>query len=227
MSTGTRLLLAGALGGLVALTLGIYGNVHDPTGKSIFSLVFTKTLNMKVWFATAAAVLAVFQVLSALRIYGKLAFPRAMPSWLPLVHRVSGTLLFLVTVPVAYHCLWALGFQDTTTRVLLHSIAGCFFFGAFAAKIVVVESKNLPGLALPVAGGLLFSALVVIWFTSAWWCALVIALSALRELQLLSRRGIAVVTVPSRAARGPWRRAAGWPRRDWSRSRAPRRRASW
>jgi hypothetical protein len=30
------------------------------------------------------------------------------------------------------------GFQDADTRVLAHSIAGCFFFGAFAAKVVVV-----------------------------------------------------------------------------------------
>jgi len=82
---------------------------------------------------------------------------------------MSGTLAFLIALPVAYHCLWALGFQDTDSRVMWHSIAGCFFFGAFAAKVIVVETKNLPRLALPVAGGLLFSALVVVWLTSALW----------------------------------------------------------
>ena len=164
-----KLLMPILIGAAVAVGLGIYGNAHDPTGRSIFSLVFTKTINMKVWFATAAGVLAILQVLMALSIYRKIPWPRMMPSWLPLVHRISGAALFLVTVPVAYHCLWALGFQDYSTRVLVHSIAGCFFFGAFAAKVVVVESKNLPGLALPVAGGLLFSGLVVIWFTSAYW----------------------------------------------------------
>jgi hypothetical protein len=53
--------------------------------------------------------------------------------------------------------------------VLVHSIAGCFFYGAFAAKVTVVESKRLPGFALPLAGGVLFSALVVVWFTSGLW----------------------------------------------------------
>jgi hypothetical protein len=168
-ASSAKLLIPALVGAAVAVGLGVYGHVHDPTGESIFSLVFTKTINMKVWFATGAGVLALFQLLSALRMYGRLPLPRRMPRWLPIVHRFSGTALFLVTLPVAYHCLWALGFQDTTTRVLVHSIGGCFFFGAFAAKVVVVESKNLPGLALPVAGGLLFSALVVIWFTSAWW----------------------------------------------------------
>jgi hypothetical protein len=164
-----RLLIPALIGAAVAVGLGVYGHAHDPTGKTIFSLVFTKTINMKAWFATGAGVLAIFQLLSALRIYGKLPWPRKIPRWLPLIHRLSGTAVFLLAVPVAYHCLWALGFQDYTNRVLVHSIAGCFFFGAFAAKVVVVESKNLPGFALPVAGGLLFAGLVVIWFTSAWW----------------------------------------------------------
>jgi hypothetical protein len=141
----------------------------DPTGESIFSLVFTKTINMKAWFATGAAILAVFQVLSGLRIYGRLPVPRRVPSWLPLAHRVSGVTAFLLVLPVAYHCLWALGWQDFDDRVLVHSIAGCFFFGAFAAKVVVVEAKSLPGFALPVAGGVLFSALAVVWWTSALW----------------------------------------------------------
>jgi hypothetical protein len=164
-----KLLIPALVGAAVSVGLGVYGHTHDPTGRSIFSLVFTKTINMKAWFATGAATLGLFQMLTALRIYGKLPLPRTMPRWLPLAHRLSGTAAFLIAVPVAYHCLWALGFQDTDTRVLAHSLAGCFFFGAFAAKVVVVESKNLPRAALPVAGGLLFSGLVVVWLTSALW----------------------------------------------------------
>jgi hypothetical protein len=164
-----KLLIPILVGAAVALGLGVYGNAHDPTGKSIFSLVFTKTINMKAWFATAAGVLALFQLASALRMFGVIRVPRTVPRWLPLVHRISGAAIFALVVPVAYHCLWALGFQDYSTRVLVHSIAGCFFFGAFAAKVVVVESKRLPSLTLPVAGGLLFSAFVVIWYTSALW----------------------------------------------------------
>jgi Family of unknown function (DUF6529) len=41
-----------------------------------------------------------------------------------------------------------------TSRVAVHSLAGCFFYGAFAAKVVVVRSR-LPRFALPLAGGTL------------------------------------------------------------------------
>jgi Family of unknown function (DUF6529) len=168
-SSSAKLLVPLLVGAAVAVGLGIYGNEHDPTGESIFSLVFTKTINMKAWFASAAGVLALLQLASALRMYRVIRVPRTMPRWLPLAHRFSGAAIFALVVPVAYHCLWALGFQDYSTRVVVHSIAGCFFFGAFAAKVVVVESKRLPRLALPVAGGLLFSAFVVVWYTSALW----------------------------------------------------------
>ena len=71
---------------------------------------------------------------------------------------------------MAYHCLWALGYQwNSGTRVLVHGTAGCFFFGALAAKVLVVRTKRMPGWALPVLGGAVFSALVLIWATSALW----------------------------------------------------------
>jgi Family of unknown function (DUF6529) len=164
-----RLLIPLLLGAGVAVGLGVYGHEHDPTGESIFSLVFTKTINMKAWFATGALALALFQIYSALRLYGRLPGAGEAPPWMGTAHKVSGALAFLLTIPVAYHCLWALGFQDATTRTLVHSLAGCFFYGAFVAKVVVVESRGLPGWALPLAGGTVFTGLVVVWLTSSFW----------------------------------------------------------
>ena len=165
--SSSRLLIAALVGAGVALTLGIYGHVHDPSGKLVFDLFFSSTISMKVWLATAAAVFAVLQILLAVWLYGKL--PWDAPEWVGPLHRISGRLAFLVSLPVAYHCLWSLGFQDTDTRVLAHSLLGCAFYGAFAAKIVIVRSKDLPGAALPVAGGLVFAVLVAAWFTSGYW----------------------------------------------------------
>src|SRR4051794_21151852 len=114
---------------------------------------------------TAAALGA--GVALALGVYGKL--PWDAPPWAGDLHRVSGRLAFLFSLPVAYHCLWSLGFQDTNARVLAHSLLGCAFYGAFATKITIVRSRGLPGAALPIAGGLVFALLVLLWYTSALW----------------------------------------------------------
>jgi uncharacterized protein DUF6529 len=162
-----RLLAAVGLGAAVALTLGIYGHVHDPSQKLVFTLVFSSTIAMKVWLASIALAFAVVQVVTALWLYGNL--PWAAPPWLSTVHRISGRIAFLVSLPVAYHCLWSLGFQDTSTRVLAHSLLGCAFYGAFVTKVTIVRSKGLPGIALPLAGGAMFVVLLLAWETSALW----------------------------------------------------------
>ena len=165
----SRLVVAIALGAAIALSLGVYGNVHDPTGRSLVTLFFTQTIHLKVWFATGAMTLAVVQVLTGMRMFGRLGSGRG-PRWVPRAHRLSGVAAFWLTIPVAYHCLWSLGFQTSSgARVWIHGIAGCFFFGALATKVFVVRSPRAPSWALPLLGGAVFSALVVIWSTSALW----------------------------------------------------------
>jgi hypothetical protein len=164
-----RFAMAIAFGAVVGLSLGIYGRVHDPTGRSLVTLFFTQTITLKVWLATVAILLALFQGVTALRMYGKLG-KHTGPRWVRPAHRISGTAAFLFTIPVAYHCLWALGYQwNSGTRVLVHGTLGCFFFGALAAKVLVVRTKRMPAWALPMLGGAVFSALVLVWGTSALW----------------------------------------------------------
>jgi hypothetical protein len=165
-----KLVVPALVGAAVAVGLGVYGNVHDPTGQSILGdgLFFSATLNMKAWLATAVVLFACVQVTTALWMFGRLPVA-STPGWVPTAHRVSGTLAFLISLPVVYHCLWALGFQDTDTRVLIHSLAGCFFYGAFTAKMLWLRVPSLPGPLLPLVGGSVFTALVAIWLTSSFW----------------------------------------------------------
>jgi hypothetical protein len=167
-AASSRLLLAGAVGALVAVSLGIYGNVHDPANDLAITLGFRNTITMKVWLASAAALLAVAQILSAAWMYGRLPLGDA-PEWIGGAHRISGRLAFLLSLPVAYHCLYQLAFQHSSARVLAHSLLGCLFYGAFATKVMIVRSRGLPGIVLPVAGGVLFTVLIAVWLTSGLW----------------------------------------------------------
>jgi Family of unknown function (DUF6529) len=163
------LLMAAVAGASVAVALGTYGRVHEPTGDSIATFGFPAVLPMKAWFTTAVALLALAQLASALAMWGRLPGVRASSAWVAPVHRWSGTVAFVVSLPVAYHCLWSLGFQDTDTRVLVHSLLGCAFYGAFATKLLALRIERLPAWALPVMGGTLVTCLTVIWLTSSLW----------------------------------------------------------
>ncbi len=74
-----------------------------------------------------------------------------------------------MTIPIALHCLIAYGVQLTSARVAVHSLAGCFLYGAFVAKVLLVHTRRLPGWVLPVAGGTLAVTVAVLWYSSALW----------------------------------------------------------
>src|SRR5690242_1173926 len=120
----------------------------NSTYTDIVTSVFSSAIAGKVWFASAAALLAIVQVLTASRIYGKIkwALPaRILGAKIGSIHRWSGRLAFLCTIPVAFHCIFILGFQTYDTRVLAHSLLGSFFYGVFAVKVLVVRDHTLPG----------------------------------------------------------------------------------
>ena len=151
---------------LFSLTAGLLAH-HAPRSKGYFRLFFSDPIHLKAGFATAAAVLACSQLFTAAWIFSKL--PWRKPAWVNPAHRWSGRLAFACTLPVAYHCIFKLGFQDPTTRVLAHSLLGCAVYGGFAAKVTIVRLRRFPYLVLPVAGGLLFAVLIGVWYTSAAW----------------------------------------------------------
>lgn len=156
-----------ATGAMLSVVLGIYGNTHPPTGLEIWTLGFPSMIAMKVWLGVVALTLAVVQLTSALWLYGKLGRP--VGRGVGFVHRWSGRTAIVVSLPVAYHCLWSIGFQSTSTRVLVHSLLGCVLYGAFVTKVLSLRTKGSPGWLLPLAGGLLFAAVVLVVFTSSIW----------------------------------------------------------
>jgi cytochrome c553 len=149
-----------------SLTAGLLA-AHDPRSKGYFRLFFSDPLHLKAGFATAAAVLACLQLFTAAWIFRKL--PWQKPAWVNPVHRWSGRLALAFTLPVAYHCIFKLGFRSPSTRVLAHSLLGCAVYGAFAAKVTIVRLHRFPRPVLPIAGGLLFAVLIGVWYTSAVW----------------------------------------------------------
>ena len=167
-----RLLLPAGLALAIAAGLYAFGTQHVPdySGTALFGRTAADTLSLKSWLATGLLALASLQLGLALWIYGKLpgidvAGPRTAN-----LHRALGIMALLVTLPIAYHCAFAYGVQtNIDARVAVHSLAGCFFYGAVAAKLVTVRARGLPGWALPLAGGTLVVLVAVLWYSSALW----------------------------------------------------------
>lgn len=162
-------LIALAVGSLVSVAIGVYGGLHDPTGQAFNLAGFSSGLHAKAWLASVAFALAIVQVISALAMWGKLPGTKGGSTVSSVLHRWSGRLAVVVSLPVAAHCLYALGFQGFDTRVLVHSLLGCFFYGIFVCKMLVLTRDDGPSWLLPVAGGAVFTALTGLWLTSSLW----------------------------------------------------------
>jgi len=171
VAPASRTTLAAVLcaGAAVAVVMGVYAKAHTPAGQPLFMLGFSGMLQMKVWLTCAATALLLVQLTTALWIWGRLPGAGEAPGWVSPVHRWSGSIAFVVTLPVAFHCIWALGFSDTGPRVLAHSLAGCMFYGAYASKMLALRVERLPGWVLPILGGSVLGLLVTIWLTAALW----------------------------------------------------------
>lgn len=166
-SSLSPILVPVAVGAVVAIALGVYGRVHEPTGIAVNLAGFSSAIAAKSWLTAAVFVLVLVQLVSALAMTGRL--PAFDSPRVPTLHRWSGRAAVLLSVPVMVHCLYALGFEAGTARVLLHSLLGCLLYGAFVAKMLVLSRPGMPSWALPLFGGVLFAAFAGVWLTSSLW----------------------------------------------------------
>ena len=140
------------------------------TYSDILTWVFSSTIAAKAWLASAAGVLALVQISTGARIFGKIKrFVPIPPPYVNRVHRWSGRIAVLLTLPVAFHCIFILGFQSSSPRVLLHSILGSIIYGVIAVKLFFVHDRDHPRWTLPLVGGTLFTVLALLWSTSSLW----------------------------------------------------------
>jgi len=167
--SGTKIgpvVIAFVIGTAVAFGLGVYGRLHTPSGHAVNIAGFSTGAAAKAALASVVMALVIVQTVTAMGLYGRIPLRGA---WVGTVHRWSGRLAVLISVPVAVHCLYALGFQTYDGRVIAHSLFGCFFYGAFVFKMLILTRDDSPKWALPLAGGLVLTGLTALWVTGVLW----------------------------------------------------------
>ena len=155
-----------------AAGVGVYewaSHVTPDYNAGLFGVHGLDTYELKARLATALLGLAVVQLGLALWMYGRVPGTGAAPRPVRTTHRLIGVAAFLLSLPIAFHCITAYGFETLNARTTIHASVGCVLYGAFVAKVVVVRSRRLPGWALPLAGAVLICAIGVLWYTAALW----------------------------------------------------------
>ncbi len=154
----------------VAVAVYVFGRTHTPDyTRGLFGQHGVGVIDLKARLGSALMALAVVQLLLGLWMYRRLPGAGAAPRRVQPTHRLIGLLAFLLSLPIAYQCVIAYGVEFSSSRVAVHSIAGCLLYGVFVAKVLVVRSRRLPGWALPAAGGALVVVIALLWYTAALW----------------------------------------------------------
>jgi hypothetical protein len=167
--SGTKIgpvVIAFVIGTAVSIGLGVYGRLHTPSGHAVNIAGFSTGAAAKAALASVVMALVIVQTVTAMGLYGRIPL---RGDWVGTVHRWSGRLAVLISVPVAVHCLYALGFQAYDGRVIAHSLFGCFFYGAFVFKMLILTRDDSPNWALPLAGGMVLTGLTALWVTAVLW----------------------------------------------------------
>lgn len=164
------LALALAAGALVTVSIGLLERylLVTPHSSPTVHFFFSDIFYMKAWLASATVVLSGGQLVTAAGMYGVLGLSSASRLY-QLAHRWSGRVAMALTLPVAFTCLFELGITVPDLRIIVHAILGAFIYGIFVAKFLLIRIDRAPGWLLPVLGSALFTTILGLWLTSAYW----------------------------------------------------------
>jgi len=120
---------------------------------------------VKVVLATVVAALAIYQVMLAAVIYGRLRVPFLAPSISAVTHRTIGDAVVVVALVVAFMCVAVYGFD--TEESVFHVIVGSLLVVFLALKVAAVKWWHGAGFVLPALGITVFGLFALTWASSA------------------------------------------------------------
>lgn len=124
-----------AAGAAVALALGVYGVLHKPTGRDFVLYGFESASGWKNALTLVVAVLLVAKAVLGFKLAGMFGLRATTRPGLSELRRLLATLAVGFSVPVAFHCVWVLGFGSDSLATTLHSILGCIAYGCVVAAL--------------------------------------------------------------------------------------------
>ena len=133
-----------AVGAAVSVALGAFSVVHEPTGRDFVLYGFDSATGWKNALTLVVAVLLIAQAAIGFKLAGLLGLRATTRPWLLELRRLIATLAVGFSLPIAFHCVWVLGFGDDSPLIALHSILGCIAYGCVVAALWPDHRKRAP-----------------------------------------------------------------------------------
>ncbi|MDE0605845.1 MAG: DUF6529 family protein [Acidimicrobiaceae bacterium] len=136
MSADGQVPVRGLVAGAAAATaLGVYSVLHEPTGRDFVLWGFESAAAWKNALTLVVASLLVAQAVLSIKSAGMFGFRASTREGLLELQRLLATLAIGFSLPVAFHCVWVLGFGSNSLALTLHSILGCVAYGCVVAAL--------------------------------------------------------------------------------------------
>ncbi len=133
-----------AAGAAAALALGAYSVLHEPAGRDFVLYGFGSSAEWKNALTLVVAVLLVVQAAIGFKLAGLFGIRPADRPWLSDLRRLIATAAVGLSLPVAFHCVWILGFGSDSPMTTLHSILGCIAYGCVVAALWPDDRRRAP-----------------------------------------------------------------------------------
>ncbi|MHB9111079.1 MAG: DUF6529 family protein [Thermoleophilia bacterium] len=128
------------------------------------------TFSQKSLLATVLLVIACLQLTVMAMVLGKIgSFSPDTRQRLTLFHRFEGYVGFIVVLWVAYNCVFNVVNKSGAPRVVIHMLMGMIVIGLIMGKITISRGLKQFYTRLPLLGASLFTAITILWVTSAGW----------------------------------------------------------
>ena len=118
------------------MLLGVYSKYHDGTFDTVAQLFFSTQLSMKTWLALVAGLLAIFQIISAEIMYGRIKV-KPFPKWIVPAHRLAGLGAVLFSLPGRLSL-------PVVDRVRLRRVRACGSWVHAAGRAVLLRARSSP-----------------------------------------------------------------------------------
>ncbi len=132
-----------AVGAAVAVALGVYSVLHQPTGRDFVLYGFESAASWKNALTLVVALLLVAQAALSFKLAGLFGLRATTRPWLSELRCLLATLAVGFSLPVAFHCVWVLGFGSDSPAITLHSILACVAYGCVVAALWPERSERI------------------------------------------------------------------------------------